>query len=44
LIEDRDMPAYLVGQMFRFDLTEIDKWVRAGGLGKQPNGHRVKDL
>lgn len=29
-IEERGLPAHRVGRLFRFKLSEVDKWVRAG--------------
>ena len=30
-ISKRNMPAYKVGRMWKFKLTEIDDWIRSGG-------------
>ena len=30
-IEAKGLPAHGVGRLWKFKLTEIDKWVRAGG-------------
>ncbi len=33
-IEERGLPAHRVGRLFRFKLSEVDKWVRAGRSGE----------
>ncbi|MDO5041699.1 MAG: helix-turn-helix domain-containing protein [Peptoniphilus sp.] len=30
-IAKRDMPAYKVGRLWKFKLSEIDDWIRSGG-------------
>jgi excisionase family DNA binding protein len=35
-IEARDMPAHRVGRLWKFQLAEIDAWVRSGGAGEAP--------
>lgn len=30
-IETKELPAHRVGRLWKFKLTEIDEWVRAGG-------------
>ncbi len=30
-IAKRNMPAYKVGRMWKFKLSEIDEWIRSGG-------------
>ena len=30
-IADKDMPAHKIGRLWKFKLTEVDEWVRAGG-------------
>jgi len=32
-IEKKGLPAHRVGRLFRFKLSEVDVWVRAGGSG-----------
>ncbi len=33
-IEERGLPAHRVGRLFRFKLSEVDNWVRAGSSGE----------
>lgn len=33
-LEKKGLPAHRVGRLFRFKLSEIDEWVRAGGTGE----------
>jgi excisionase family DNA binding protein len=30
-IDTRDLPAHKIGRLWKFKLTEVDAWVRAGG-------------
>lgn len=30
-IAKRNMPAYKVGRLWKFKLTEVDEWIRSGG-------------
>ena len=36
-IAKRNMPAYKVGRMWKFKLTEIDDWIRSGGAADDKN-------
>ena len=29
--ERRDLPAHRIGRLWKFQLSEVDEWVRAGG-------------
>jgi excisionase family DNA binding protein len=31
LIADKGMPAHKVGRLWKFQVSEVDKWVRSGG-------------
>ena len=31
LIAKRNMPAYKVGRLWKFKLSEVDDWIRSGG-------------
>jgi len=33
-VEKKRLPAHRVGRLFRFKLSEVDEWVRAGGVGE----------
>lgn len=33
-VEKKGLPAHRVGRLFRFKLSEVDEWVRAGGTGE----------
>jgi excisionase family DNA binding protein len=33
-IDDREMPANKVGRLWKFKVSEVDKWVRAGKAGE----------
>jgi len=37
-IEHRRLPAHKIGRLWKFKLSEVDKWVRVGGAGE--NGSR----
>jgi len=36
-IDKMGLPAHRVGRLFRFKISEIDDWVRAGGAGEAGN-------
>ena len=37
-IEHKGLPAHKVGRLWKFKLSEVDDWVRAGGAGSEgPN-------
>jgi len=39
-IEHKSLPAHKVGRLWKFKLSEVDEWVRAGGAGVEgPNPH-----
>lgn len=33
-IEHRGLPAHKIGRLWKFKLSEVDDWVRAGGAGR----------
>lgn len=39
-INKRDMPAYKVGRLWKFKLSEIDEWVRAGNATDDPRAEK----
>jgi excisionase family DNA binding protein len=34
-IAKRNMPAYKVGRLWKFKISEIDEWVRSGGVDER---------
>jgi excisionase family DNA binding protein len=36
-IEHRGLPAHKIGRLWKFKLTEVDAWVRAGGADQDEN-------
>ncbi len=34
-IAKRNMPAYKVGRMWKFKLSEVDEWIRSGGAADE---------
>lgn len=32
-IDHRELPAHRIGRLWKFKLSEVDAWVRAGGAG-----------
>jgi excisionase family DNA binding protein len=36
-IEKMGLPAHRLGRLFRFKLSEVDEWVRAGGANEASN-------
>ncbi len=39
-IERRSLPAHKVGRLWKFKLTEVDEWVRAGGARSDDDAER----
>lgn len=37
-IEHRGLPAHKIGRLWKFKLTEVDAWVRAGGADRDDDG------
>jgi excisionase family DNA binding protein len=37
-IETRSLPAHKIGRLWKFKLTEVDEWVRAGGAEAHNDG------
>jgi excisionase family DNA binding protein len=42
-ISKRNMPAYKVGRIWRFKVSEIDEWVRSGGADERNVGKDESD-
>ena len=36
-IAKRNMPAYKVGRLWKFKLSEVDDWIRSGGAADDKN-------
>ena len=34
-VNERGMPAHKIGKLWKFDKTEVDKWVRSGKAAKR---------
>lgn len=37
-IEARGLPAHKIGRLWKFKLSEVDEWVRAGGVDGHDEG------
>ncbi|MFC4006007.1 helix-turn-helix domain-containing protein [Nonomuraea purpurea] len=37
-IEARGLPAHKIGRLWKFKLSEVDEWVRAGGADEHDEG------
>lgn len=37
-IETRKLPAHRIGRLWKFKLSEVDEWVRAGGAQEDDGG------
>jgi len=35
-IRNRNMPAHQIGRLWKFKVSEVDDWVRSGGLASKP--------
>ena len=42
-IAKRNMPAYKVGRLWKFKLSEVDEWVRSGGAAEDKNGINAEE-
>lgn len=42
-IEHRGLPAHKVGRLWKFKLSEVDEWVRAGGADADPPADEAND-
>jgi len=36
--EHKGLPAHKIGRLWKFQLSEIDEWVRTGGAGEHEEG------
>jgi excisionase family DNA binding protein len=41
-IADKGLPAYRVGRLWKFQASEVDAWVRAGGAAASEPGFQAK--
>ena len=41
-IAKRNMPAYKVGRLWKFKLSEVDEWIRSGGAN-DANADKAED-
>ena len=41
-IAKRNMPAYKVGRLWKFKLSEVDEWIRSGGAN-DTNADKTED-
>ena len=39
-IDHRGLPAHKIGRLWKFKLSEVDAWVRAGGAGSKTDDSR----
>lgn len=42
-INKRNMPAYKVGRLWKFKLSEVDEWIRSGGAADVRIGERTEE-
>jgi len=41
-IEKMGLPAHRVGRLFRFKLSEVDEWIRAGGASESSDPYATE--
>ena len=41
-ISKRNMPAYKVGRLWKFKLSEVDDWIRSGGAADEKEEKKAK--
>ena len=42
-IEHKGLPAHRVGRLWKFRLSEVDKWIEAGGAGQDEEPRKGKE-
>ena len=42
-IAKRNLPAYKVGRLWKFKISEVDEWVRSGGADDRKNETKADD-
>ena len=42
-IEGKSLPAHRVGRLWKFRLSEVDKWIEGGGAGQEEEPRQVKE-
>ena len=42
-IAKRNMPAYKVGRLWKFKLSEVDEWIRSGGAADDKVEEKTED-
>ena len=42
-ISKRNMPAYKVGRLWKFKLSEVDDWIRSGGAADDKEEKKVEN-
>ena len=42
-ISNRNMPAHKVGRLWKFKISEVDKWIRSGGAAENSSAEEAKD-
>lgn len=40
--ERKRLPAHKIGRLWKFQLSEVDEWVRAGGADEQTDSKRAE--
>ncbi len=42
-IESKRLPAHRVGRLWKFKISEVDKWVHTGSAGRNDNNRRKQN-
>jgi excisionase family DNA binding protein len=42
-IEKKGLPAHRVGRLWKFRLSEVDRWIEAGGAGQDNESRKAKE-
>lgn len=42
-ISNRNMPAHKVGRLWKFKISEVDRWIRSGGAAENSSAEEAKD-
>ena len=43
-IAKRNMPAYKVGRLWKFKLSEVDRWIRSGGAADNSEASEEEEI
>lgn len=42
-IDNKGLPAHRVGRLWKFRLSEVDRWIEAGGAGQEEQSRKARE-